>query len=48
MSPNGDGVNDKWKIAGLENYTGSEIHVFDRKGISIQKNHQQKTIGMGW
>lgn len=37
ISPNGDGINDKWKIAGLENYTGSEIHVFDRKGVLVFK-----------
>lgn len=37
ISPNGDGMNDKWKIAGLENYSGSEIHVFDRKGILVFK-----------
>jgi len=37
ISPNGDGINDKWKIAGLENYIGSEIHVFDRKGVLVFK-----------
>jgi len=37
ISPNGDGINDKWKITGLENYSGSEIHVFDRKGLLVFK-----------
>lgn len=37
ISPNGDGYNDKWKIAGLENYTGSEVTVFDRKGLLVFK-----------
>lgn len=37
ISPNGDGYNDKWKIAGLENYTGSEVTVFDRKGVLVFK-----------
>lgn len=35
VSPNGDGVNDKWKVAGLENYNGTEITVFDRKGLLV-------------
>lgn len=37
ISPNGDGINDKWKVAGLENYTGSEVAVFDRKGVLVFK-----------
>lgn len=37
ISPNGDGLNDKWKIAGLENYVGSEVAVFDRKGLLVFK-----------
>lgn len=37
ISPNDDGYNDKWKIAGLENYTGSEVTVFDRKGLLVFK-----------
>ncbi|WP_312090805.1 T9SS type B sorting domain-containing protein [Chryseobacterium sp.] len=37
ISPNGDGYNDKWKIAGLENYKGSEVALFDRKGLLIFK-----------
>lgn len=41
ISPNGDGTNDKWRIAGLENYSGTEILVYDRKGLIVFK---QKTI----
>ncbi|MDH6254045.1 gliding motility-associated-like protein [Chryseobacterium sp. H1D6B] len=37
ISPNGDGINDKWKIAGLENYFGTEVNVYDRKGILVFK-----------
>lgn len=35
ISPNADGINDQWRIAGLENYSGSEILVYDRKGLII-------------
>lgn len=32
FSPNGDGVNDVWKIEGLENYPDSRVKVIDRFG----------------
>lgn len=35
FTPNGDGFNDKWKIAGLENYSGTEVSVYDRKGLPV-------------
>ncbi|MCE3074599.1 T9SS type B sorting domain-containing protein [Chryseobacterium gwangjuense] len=35
FTPNGDGYNDKWKIAGLENYSGTEVNVYDRTGLPI-------------
>lgn len=37
ISPNGDGTNDKWRIAGLENYPQTEILVSDRKGLLVFK-----------
>jgi gliding motility-associated-like protein len=37
ITPNGDGYNDKWKIAGLENYPGAEVNVYDRRGLPVYK-----------
>jgi len=37
ITPNGDGYNDKWKIAGLENYPGTEVNVYDRRGLPVYK-----------
>ncbi|MDF2552428.1 MAG: hypothetical protein K0R77_1703 [Chryseobacterium sp.] len=37
ITPNGDGTNDKWRIAGLENYSSTEILVYDRKGLIVFK-----------
>lgn len=37
ITPNGDGTNDTWKIAGLENYPGTEVNLYDRKGLMIFK-----------
>ncbi|REC50116.1 DUF7948 domain-containing protein [Chryseobacterium pennipullorum] len=37
ISPNGDGINDTWRIAGLENYPGTEVGLYDRKGALIYK-----------
>ncbi|UKB81917.1 T9SS type B sorting domain-containing protein [Chryseobacterium sp. MEBOG06] len=37
ISPNGDGVNDTWKISGLENYPGTEVYLYDRQGVIIYK-----------
>lgn len=32
FTPNGDGVNDKWSVAGLRFYDGARISVFDKDG----------------
>lgn len=32
FSPNNDGINDTWKISGIENYPNSEIKIMDRNG----------------
>ncbi len=35
FTPNADGINDTWKIDGIENYPGSEVHVYDRYGNKV-------------
>ena len=35
FSPNSDGVNDEWKIEGIEKYPGSKIKVLDRFGNMV-------------
>lgn len=35
FSPNGDGINDKWEIAGLRNVTNCHVEIFNRWGQSV-------------
>ncbi len=35
ISPNGDGLNDRFVIKGLEEYPGSSLTVFNRQGVKI-------------
>ncbi|MDR3273664.1 MAG: T9SS type B sorting domain-containing protein [Flavobacteriaceae bacterium] len=35
FSPNGDGINDEWRITGLEIYPEAQIQVFDRYGRQV-------------
>jgi gliding motility-associated-like protein len=35
FSPNGDGINDKWEIAGLRSIPDCRVEIFDRWGQSI-------------
>lgn len=42
FSPNGDGINDQWKIIGINSYPQAEVAVFDRYGRELlrRKNFQ--------
>lgn len=35
FSPNGDGINDTWKISGIENYPNSQIKIMDKNGMLV-------------
>ncbi len=35
ISPNGDNINDKWFIEGIENYPNSILHIYDRWGQEV-------------
>jgi gliding motility-associated-like protein len=35
FSPNGDGINDVWKVEGVSSYPQSEVAIFDRYGREI-------------
>lgn len=43
FSPNGDGVNDSWAIAGLEDDPGAIVQVFDRNGREVFSTRGQGT-----
>ena len=42
VTPNGDGVNDFFRINGLENFPGSSLNVFNRWGNRIYKSDDYK------
>ncbi|MGM0611924.1 MAG: gliding motility-associated C-terminal domain-containing protein [Bacteroidota bacterium] len=47
ITPNGDGVNDYFKIEGLENYPGSKLIILDRNGkeLFVDENYQNDFDG---
>lgn len=42
FTPNADGYNDHWNIQGLENYPGTEVNVYDRRGLPVFKEVMTK------
>ncbi len=46
FTPNGDGINDRWKIQGIDNNTqaGSVVYIFDRYG-KLLKQLTANTLG---
>jgi gliding motility-associated-like protein len=45
FTPNDDTYNDTWNVIGLENQSGTIIHIFDRYGKYIK---QISANGKGW
>lgn len=45
FSPNGDGINDFWKVRGLETYPDAVVSIFNRYGQPLFK---QKSSSTGW
>lgn len=43
FSPNGDGINDTWKIKYLESYPGATIEVYDRYGQIVFRSQGYDT-----
>ncbi|GLB53293.1 hypothetical protein NBRC110019_23340 [Neptunitalea chrysea] len=45
FTPNGDGVNDTWRVIGLESQTNAQIFIFDRQGKLVK---QMSSTSDGW
>ena len=47
LTPNGDGINDRWVVGGLEFYPQSEVEVFNRWGQLIFRSKPGTTLWDG-
>lgn len=47
ISPNGDGLNDTWKILGIEQFPASEVRVFNRWGNQVYEKQGYNNAD-GW
>ncbi len=45
FTPNGDGVNDTWRIIGLESQENAQVFIFDRQGKLLK---QLSSTSEGW
>lgn len=45
LTPNGDGINDKWVIKNIDLYTNNEVKIFDRSGRLV---YQRKNYNNEW
>ena len=48
FSPNGDGVNDTFKIDGLEAYESHKLMVFNRWGNKVMESENYNNDWDGW
>ncbi len=47
FSPNGDGVNDKFMIEGLEQFENNSLSIYDRRGITMFETTDYKNNWVG-
>lgn len=47
FTPNGDNINDRWRIGGIEAFDGSEVRVFNRWGQQVHQNSEYSNE-VGW
>ena len=49
ITPNGDGVNDKWVVGGLQKYPGNTVQIFDKWGDVVyeKSNYSDEWNGQG-
>ncbi len=45
FTPNNDGLNDTWEVAGIEAYPMAEIYIYDRFGKLLKKYYGYE---LGW
>ncbi|MBV8255973.1 MAG: gliding motility-associated C-terminal domain-containing protein [Chitinophaga sp.] len=45
LTPNGDGINDKWVIKNIDLYTNNEVKIFDRSGRLV---YQRRNYNNEW
>ncbi|GLB48796.1 choice-of-anchor L domain-containing protein [Neptunitalea lumnitzerae] len=45
FTPNGDGVNDTWRVIGLESQENAQVFIFDRQGKMVK---QMNATSDGW
>ncbi|HNX43984.1 MAG TPA: HYR domain-containing protein [Bacteroidales bacterium] len=48
LSPNSDGINDKWKIRGIENYPENSVTIYNRWGDVIRKIGDYNNTTRSW
>ncbi|HEY4540350.1 MAG TPA: T9SS type B sorting domain-containing protein [Faecalibacter sp.] len=49
FTPNGDGINDTWRVQGIELYQGSQLEIYDRGGrLLINKRIESNVLWDGF
>ena len=48
ITPNNDGINDTWMIAGIENYPDNDVTIFNRWGNVVKELHGYDNVNVRW